>query len=308
MKLQELTLSASWSYDRNIEIMNDLSNLDLEVKSELNYLFGTHSLEYCLQDRFIYREEYGYKIKEDGLKTEENRYAEDEETFFDCLRNGENPLDYNKIEFARNYFLENAFEFTKNLFLTNNTLKNFPVEETYYHHHNKLYDHISFHFANDKDYYTIGYWNTWYNISVNIMLHKSGENDKHSLNVFYWDKENTTVRYQYTNNFDEYNYYTLICQKVFWQAVEEIEKEKTTETESIISDNQQTELYKIIFPNSFTQGNATTESIESLQNQYHFSSEYAAFLKIQNGFDAYDFEDNDYAATHSPTTIFINLR
>jgi predicted DNA-binding WGR domain protein len=59
------------------------------------------------------------------------------------------------------------------------------------------------------------------------------------------------------------------------------------------TDNEDKGVSKIIFPNSFTQGNATSESIENLQNQYHFSSNYAAFLKTQNGFNAYDFEDND---------------
>ncbi|WP_300978390.1 hypothetical protein [Flavobacterium sp.] len=221
MKFNEPSMVVSCSSDSDIEKINDLSTLDLNIDYELNYLPAMHNLQHCVQDRFIYLDgEYGYRIKDEGYRTGINQYAEDEETFFDCLRKGESVLDYEKLETNRTMFIANAFAIAKGMFAKHDNLKDLALGEVYYLFPNPNYNHINFYFQETDEFYFIGYWNTWFNISISVGLHKSGEKDQHQLTVFYWNKENTATRYSFTVSMDEMTHYNNICQKVFIEAIE----------------------------------------------------------------------------------------
>ena len=53
-------------------------------------------------------------------------------------------------------------------------------------------------------------------------------------------------------------------------------------------------LSKVTFPNPFGFPKSTKEEIQSLQEKYKFSDEYAIFLLDQNGFNDLVFFDTDY--------------
>ncbi|MFY8111876.1 MAG: hypothetical protein ACOVKP_07705, partial [Flavobacterium sp.] len=221
MKFNEPSMVVSCSSDSDIEKINDVSTLDLNIDYELNYLPAMHNLQHCVQDRFIYLDgEYGYRIKDEGYRTGINQYAEGEETFFDCLRKGESVLDYEKLETNRTMFIANAFAIAKGMFAKHENLKDLALGEVYYLFPNPNYNHINFYFQETDEFYFIGYWNTWFNISISVGLHKSGEKDQHQLTVFYWNKENTATRYSFTVSMDEMTHYNNICQKVFIEAIE----------------------------------------------------------------------------------------
>ncbi len=72
-------------------------------------------------------------------------------------------------------------------------------------------------------------------MEINLAINSCGKTvaslgfiENHSLTVFYWNKENNTVRYQYNSEIEENTYYKNMCQKVFFEGTEQLEEKNNS--------------------------------------------------------------------------------
>ncbi len=214
---------ASICSDRDIEVMNDLSALELVVSQEMNYLPGTHNAEHCIKDELIYKDENEFRFKS-GFCAGKYQLQEGEEDFYTILRKGESFIDEAKITAKYDDFQQNAFAKTDSLFKKLADLNSLSINEIHYKYPNENYKHLMYFYQETEEFYIIGYWNLWYHLSIAVCIHKSNQTDKHSLTVFYWNEENNEVRYQYDPEMEENTYYKNICQKIFFEGIEILQK------------------------------------------------------------------------------------
>jgi cell wall assembly regulator SMI1 len=222
MQFSEVAMNASISSDRDIQVMNDLSALELEILQEMNYLPGTHNAEHCIKDELIYKDENEFRFK-GGFCADKYQLQEGEQDFYTILRKGESLIDVAKITAKHTDFIQNAFAKTDSLFKKLAALNSLSINEIHYEYPNENYTHLMYFYQETEEFYIIGYWNLWYHLSIAVCIHKSNQTDKHSLTVFYWNKENNEVRYQYGSEMEENTYYKNICQKIFFEGLEMLE-------------------------------------------------------------------------------------
>jgi hypothetical protein len=222
MQFNEVAMVASISDDRDIQVMNDLSALDLDITQEMNYLPGTHNAEHCINDELIFNDNKKFRFK-GGFCASNYQLQEGEEDFYTILRKGESIIDNTKITVKYQDFLQNAFAKTESLFKNIEVLKSLPINEVHYEYPNENYTHLMHFYQETDEFYILGYWNLWFHLSTAVCIHKSNKIENNNLNVFYWNKENNEVRYQYGSEMEENTYYKNICQKTFIEAIELLE-------------------------------------------------------------------------------------
>ncbi len=224
MKFQSLSMIASaGDQDRNVMVYNNLEGLE-NLQSELNYLPLTHKIEKCIKGEYIFldeeRDEYKFL---GGFWDSDREMPEGKDGFYGLLRKNMYLLDDDKLNKFYTDFVTNSVEKAKTLFTQNPKLKNLPTGELHHEYPNPDYTHKHFFYQNTDMHYIIGYWNTWYHFSVAICLDKSNNKARHIINIMYWNKENNSLRYNYSVALDEITYYRSIGQKVFFEAVEILE-------------------------------------------------------------------------------------
>jgi hypothetical protein len=230
MQLGAVTMVAAVTrHDGDIQLLTDISLPEEEPQYALLYLPGTNNVQDCLQDRFIHKTEDGYEVKDDGM-TGENQYAAGEDTFFDYLRRAEPVHDFDKMQQQLAAFQNTALTTAQELFATHAALKDLPKQQVHYISPSERYDHRKYYFQQTDAYYMIGYWNEWYHFSASCILSKSGNAEEHDLIFIYWDKENTIREHIYPCKMDSETFYRNICMKVFYEAIELLQKEKSLNT------------------------------------------------------------------------------
>lgn len=225
MKFMELSIIAIVSdADRNVMVYNNLEGFE-NLQSELNYLPATHKIEKCIKDEYIFldteRDEYKFL---GGFWDSDREMPEGKDGFYDLLRKNTYLLDDNKLNIFYTDFVKNSFEKAKGLFDNNPKLKNLPIGEIYNEYPAPDFTHEYFFYQSTDTHYIIGYWNTWYHLTVTMCFDKINNKTEHSITVGYWDKENNIKRYNYNVALDEITYYRSMGQKVFFEAVELISK------------------------------------------------------------------------------------
>lgn len=211
--------------DKNIQIFNYLKELLME--NEMNYLLATHKIENCIKDEFIFMDEETNEYKFLGGFWDSNREIPKERSgFYELLRKGVNLLDENKLREKYQIFMNNAPNITKKIFTNNQKLTQLEKGKTYYEYPNEDYTHRFYFYQETNTHYYIGYWNTWCNLSVVICFEKSDNQKEDNIFLYYWDKENENLRYSYSAKIDENTYHKNIGQRVFFEAIEQLEISK----------------------------------------------------------------------------------
>lgn len=186
-------------------IINE-KNENVEVR---NRYLATHNLEDVLLDRFLFEDEYGFKIKDHGY-LRENQYGEEEETFVEFIEKGGSPMDYDKLNAVNDELVDN-FESRIQAILNQAEIKNLNVNDILY----KGLEGENYYFFKADNYFQIGKWFLNQHIAVYISHYYEEET---LLNVNYYQDDNSTLKYSFETKLEDDYITTLIAKRIFREA------------------------------------------------------------------------------------------
>ncbi|CAM3926409.1 Knr4/Smi1-like domain-containing protein [Flavobacterium branchiophilum] len=185
-----------------------LNEKNEEIPVQNQYL-ATHNLEEVLHDRFLYEDEYGFKIKDHGY-LRENQYGEEEETFVEFIEKGGSPMDYDKLNAVNDELVDN-FESRIQAILDQTEIKNLNVNDILY----KGLEGENYYFFKADNYFQIGKWFLNQHIAVYISHYYEEET---LLNVNYYQDDNSTLKYSFETKLEDDYITTLVAKRIFREA------------------------------------------------------------------------------------------
>lgn len=186
-------------------VLNE-KNEEINVR---NLYLATHNLEEVLYDRFLFEDEYGFKIKDNGY-LRENQYGEAEETFVEFIEKGESPVDYDKLN-AINESVEVDFKSRLEKIMQHPEIKSMNTDGILY----KGSEDDQYYFMKRDGFFQIGKWFLRQHIVVYITHFYEGET---WLNVNYYEDDNNTNKYTFETKLADGYITSLIAKRIFRDA------------------------------------------------------------------------------------------